>query len=94
MTIEFKCKETKGIWNGKVSKKFPRNIQDKALVKLRLLDAASRLDDLRVPPSNKLEKKKGSYKDYYAIWINDQWRILFKWDSGKAYDVFIKDYHK
>ena len=61
--------------------------------KLEALNAASRLDDLMIPPSNRLEKLKGDMKDYHAIRINDQWRVIFKWINGESHDVRIVDYH-
>ncbi|MBC8285048.1 MAG: type II toxin-antitoxin system RelE/ParE family toxin [Nitrospinae bacterium] len=64
-----------------------------ALRRLKYIDAATRIGDLMVPPSNKLEKKKGSLKGFYAIWVNDQYRIIFKWVNGNAYDVQFTDYH-
>lgn len=68
-------------------------IQDKALVKLRLLNQARKLDDLRVPPGNRLEALKGDMKGQFSIRINDQWRICFSWTEGGPQDVSIIDYH-
>jgi len=68
-------------------------VQNVALRKLRMLDAATRLDDLRVPPGNRLERLRGDRSGQHSIRINDQWRICFRWDSGDAYDVEIVDYH-
>jgi proteic killer suppression protein len=68
-------------------------VQNVALRKLRMLDAATRLDDLRVPPGNRLERLRGDRSGPHSIRINDQWRICFRWDSGDAYDVEIMDYH-
>jgi toxin HigB-1 len=65
----------------------------RAKLKLIALDAASRLDDLRVPPANRLEKLKGDLRQFYSIRINDQWRIIFVWRDGDAFDVGIVDYH-
>ena len=64
-----------------------------ALRKLRMLDAATRLDDLRVPPGNRLEALKGDRAGQFSIRINDQWRVCFRWQDGHAYDVEIADYH-
>jgi proteic killer suppression protein len=64
-----------------------------ALRKLRMLDAAARLDDLRVPPGNRLERLRGDRAGQYSIRINDQWRICFRWHGGDAYEVEIVDYH-
>lgn len=61
--------------------------------KLEMLNAASRLDDLTVPPSNRLEKLRGNLSEYYSIRINDQWRLIFKWRDGEPHDVRIVDYH-
>jgi len=93
MIILFACKETEKIWNGVQSRKFPVDIQDRALVKLGWIDAANLLQDLRVPPSNHLEALKGNRKGQYSIRINNQWRICFEFDDGNAYEVEIVDYH-
>ncbi|MCA9849826.1 MAG: type II toxin-antitoxin system RelE/ParE family toxin [Dehalococcoidia bacterium] len=68
-------------------------LQRVALRKLRMLDAATRLDDLRVPPGNRLEALKGARAGQFSIRINDQWRVCFRWQDGHAYDVEIVDYH-
>jgi toxin HigB-1 len=68
-------------------------IARRAKRKLEALHAAARLDDLRVPPSNRLEKLKGDLKAFHSIRINDQWRIIFRWLDGEAHDVAIVDYH-
>lgn len=91
MIITFSCKETELIWNGYVSKKFPSTIQQTARRKLVHIHAAISINDLRVPPGNRLEKLKGS--DFHSIRINDQWRIVFKWAHGNAIEVEITDYH-
>ena len=70
-----------------------REIARRAKRKLEALHAASRLDDLRVPPSNRLEKLRGRLQDFYSIRINDRWRVIFQWRDGDAYDVAIVDYH-
>ena len=85
--------ETERIWNGIRSRKLPPDIQDKALVKLRLLNRAVRLDDLKVPPGNRLEALKGQQRGLFSIRINDQWRICFRWSEGGPADVEITDYH-
>ena len=90
MIKQFGDKETSCIWYGVQSKKFPVDIQQVARRKLRMLNNAS---DLKVPPSNRLEKLKGDIKDYYSIRINKRWRILFKWLNGDTYGVNIVDYH-
>ena len=89
----FRCKETERIWNGLRSKAFPPDMQDRALRKLRLLDAASTLDDLANPPSNRLKPLKGERKGQWSMRINDQWRICFRWNAGDAETVEIVDYH-
>jgi len=89
----FADKRTKKIFEGHTVKRLDGNLQKKILRRLRYIDAAERIEDLRVPPSNKLEKKEGNLKDYYAIWVNSQWRIIFKWIDGSAHDVELIDYH-
>ncbi len=93
MIQSFKCKETEKIWNEMRSKKFPPDIQDRALRKLSLLDVAQTQDDLREPPSNHLEGLKGNRKGQMSIRINKQWRICFIWKDGEAHHVEIVDYH-
>ncbi|MBW1892287.1 MAG: type II toxin-antitoxin system RelE/ParE family toxin [Deltaproteobacteria bacterium] len=93
MIQSFKCKETEKIFNRVFSKKFPNDIQQVALRKLRMLNRANILNDLRVPPSNRLELLKRKRKGQYSIRINDQWRICFKWKKSDAFDVEIIDYH-
>ena len=89
----FACKETKKIWNGQRSSKLPGDIQNRALRKLRQLNAASTIDDLRNPPGNRLEALKGNRQGQYSIRIQQQWRICFTWDDGNATNVKIVDYH-
>lgn len=89
----FKCKETARIWQGFQSRKFPADIQDRALRKLRQLDAAATVDDLRHPPGNRLEALKGDRAGQMSLRINSQWRICFRWTEGEATDVEITDYH-
>jgi len=89
----FADKRTQKIFEGHTVKRLDGNLQKKILRRLRYIDAAERIEDLRVPPSNKLEKKEGNLKDYYAIWVNSQWRIIFKWIDGSAHDVELIDYH-
>jgi len=93
MIKTFECKETKKIWDGDYSSKFPVTIQERALKKLRQLDAAIKLDDLKVPPGNNLERLKGDRKEQMSIRINQQWRICFIWKDGGVYNVEIVDYH-
>ncbi len=93
MIRSFGCKETERVWEGQVSRRLPRDIQNRALRKLRQLDAALTLDDLKNPPSNHLEYLKGSRKGQLSIRINNQWRICFHWHNGEALEVEIVDYH-
>ena len=93
MIVSFACKETKRIWNGRHSRAFPENIQDRALRKLRQLDASQNLDDLINPPGNRLEALKGNREGQYSIRINQQWRLCFVWDKSDASQVEIVDYH-
>ena len=93
MIKSFRDKETERIFNRFVSKIYPKEIQIIARRKLIMLDAAMRVDDLRIPPGNRLEALKGNRKGQHSIRINDQWRICFKWRSGNVYDVEITDYH-
>src|SRR4051794_19529617 len=94
MILSFADRETETGWRGIRSRRFPPDLQDAALRKLRLLDAASRLDDLKVPPGNRLEALKGDRKGQHSIRINNQWRICFHWIEGGAEDVEIVDYHR
>ncbi len=93
MIISFASKETEKIWKGERSNKLPNEIQDVARRKLRMLNNSQNIADLKIPPSNRLEKLAGNYKDYYSIRINDQWRIIFNWNNGNALAVEIIDYH-
>ncbi len=93
MIISFSNSETEKIWNGERVKKLPNEIQNMGRRKLRMLNNSFNLADLRIPPSNRLEKLSGKFKDFYSIRINDQWRIIFKWNAGNASAVEIIDYH-
>jgi toxin HigB-1 len=93
MIESFDCDETKKIFEGARSRKFPSDIQKTARRKLKMIDAAKTAMDLKVPPNNKHEVLKGKWKDWHAIRINDQWRICFLWDKGTASRVHINDYH-
>jgi toxin HigB-1 len=93
MIQSFKCKETEKIFGRNFSKKFPNDIQPVALRKLRMLNRATTVNDLRVPPSNRLEPLKGDRRGQHSIRINEQWRICFEWKNGDAFDVEIVDYH-
>ena len=94
MIISFGSKETEKIWNGERVKNLPQEIQQIGRRKLRMVNNSQNLSDLKVPPSNMLEKLSGKMKDQYSIRINDQWRIVFKWEEGNANEVTIIDYHK
>jgi len=89
----FKCKESEKIFNREFSQKLPHNIQKVAFRKLRMLNRAITINDLRVPPSNYLEKLRGDRKGQYSIRINNQWRICFEWHRDDVYNVEIVDYH-
>ena len=93
MIISFGSKDTEKIWHGERVKKIPFEIQHIGRRKLRMLNNSQNLTDLRIPPSNRLERLKGKGKDFHSIRINDQWRIVFRWDNNHAYDVEIIDYH-
>ena len=94
MINSFGSKETEKIWKGDRVKNLPQEIQQIGRRKLRMLNNSQNLMDLKVPPSNKLEELSGKMSDFYSIRINDQWRIVFKWDDGNSSDVTIMDYHK
>jgi toxin HigB-1 len=89
----FKDKETQKIFERLRSRKLPSDIQQVALRKLRMLNRAETLQDLRVPPANRLERLVGDREGQYSIRVNDQWRICFEWQDGEALDVEIVDYH-
>jgi toxin HigB-1 len=93
MIHSFMCEETERIWNGRRSRVFPPDIQDRALRKLRQLAASRCLEDLRVPPGNRLEALKGDRKGKMSIRVNGQWRICFVWRENGAHGVEIVDYH-
>jgi proteic killer suppression protein len=93
MIKSFRCKETQKILGRKFSKKLPNEIQDKARTKLVMLDAATAINDLRVPPGNRLEELKDDRKGQHSIRINNQWRICFEWKNGDSFKVEIVDYH-
>lgn len=93
MINSFSCKETEKIWNGEASRKFPRDMQNRSLRKLRQLDAALTVDDLKNPPGNRLEDLKGDRSGQKSIRINQRWRICFRWENGEVHEVHIVDYH-
>ncbi len=94
MIISFGTKETEKIWNGERVKNIPIEIQKTGRRKLRMLNNSQSLADLKIPPSNRLEKLTGKLKEYLSIRINDQWRIIFVWDNNNSHQVKIMDYHK
>jgi len=94
MIESFKCKETERVFRRLYSRKLPTSIQTLAFRKLRMLNRSSTVEDLHVPPGNRLEALTGKRKGQYSIRINDQWRICFVWRDGNAHDVEIVDYHK
>jgi toxin HigB-1 len=94
MILTFGNKETLKIWSGERVKGLPIEIQEIGRRKLRMLNNSQDLNDLKIPPSNRLEKLKGNLKEFYSIRINDQYRITFKWLNSNAEEVQIIDYHK
>jgi len=91
MIVSFGSKDTEKIWNGEPVKKIPIEIQQIGRRKLRMINNLQNWSDLRIPPSNRLEKLQGS--DFYSIRVNDQWRIVFRWVDNNATTVEIIDYH-
>lgn len=92
MISTFKCSDTEALFNGKRIARFV-NIQAVALRKLAMLNRAEKLEDLRIPPNNRLEQLKRDRTGQWSIRINDQWRLCFRFEKGQAYDVEIIDYH-
>jgi proteic killer suppression protein len=93
MILSFRSKEAEAIWRGEASRRLPPAIQQTARRKLRMLNNARNLNDLRVPPANRLEALKHDRKGQHAIRINDQWRICFTWTAAGPANVEIVDYH-
>ncbi len=96
MIKNIKGKTTQDVFDGensKAARQLPKELHDRARDLLDALNAISRVDDLKAPPSNRLHKLKGDLKDFWSISINNQWRIIFKWDDKNAIDVEIIDYH-
>jgi toxin HigB-1 len=93
MIQTFRCKHTAAIFAGKESRKWPAAFQLLALRKLAMLDTAFNINDLRIPPGNRLEKLSGNRSDQWSVRINNQWRLCFRFENGCAYDVEIADYH-
>ncbi len=94
MIISFKCKSTQAIFNGEKTKEFSKAIVNIGKRKLDMIENAHSEQDLRIPPSNHLECLKGNLKGFYSIRINRQFRIVFRYEDGNAYDIYITDYHK
>lgn len=93
MILSFGSKETEQIWNGIRVKKMPIEIQNVGRRKLRMLNNSQDISDLRIPPSNRLEKLGGELNGFHSIRINKQWRIIFMWNNGNASQVEVMDYH-
>ncbi len=93
MILSFRNSETEQVWLGNRVKKLPIVIQNIGRRKLRMINNSIDIADLRIPPANRLEKLSGNLKNFYSIRINDQWRIIFKWNAGNASEVEIIDYH-
>jgi len=93
MIISFGSKDTEKIWEGERVKRIPADIQQTGRRKLRMMNNSQSILDLRIPPSNRLEKLSGKLSEFYSIRINDQWRIVFKWENNHALEVEIMDYH-
>lgn len=93
MIKTFGDRETEKIWNGDWSSRLPGEIQQAARKKLRMINNAQTLEDLRIPPANRLEALKGDRRGQYSIRINQQWRVCFVWQDSHTYDVEIVDYH-
>ena len=89
----FRDRDAERLFERRPVRRWSPELQKVALRKLRMLDAAESLDDLRVPPGNRLERLRGDRARQHSIRINDQWRICFRWRSGDAYDVEVEDYH-
>ena len=93
MIKSFSDKRTAAIFAGYIVRGLPAQIQKRARAKILAVDAASQLDDLRIPPGNRLEALRGDRKGQHSVRVNDQWRICFAWRNGEAWDVEIDDYH-
>lgn len=93
MIVSFGSKQTEKVWKGERVAKWPIEIQKTGRRKLRMLNNSQNIADLRIPPSNRLEKLSGNLSEYYSIRINNQWRIIFLWENGQASAVEIIDYH-
>ena len=97
MIVSFGDRATEDLYHNRPTsraRRFPVEVRDVALVKLDILNAAAALLDLRSPPGNRLEALKGGLKGYHSIRVNDQWRLVFRWEGNNAHDVRLTDYHK
>jgi proteic killer suppression protein len=94
MIKSFKCKYTQRLFDGQYQKKFSQAVNNVGKRKLDMLDAAYDFEDLKIPPSNRFEHLKGDLKEYCSIRINEQFRLIFRFENSNAYDVYIDDYHK
>ena len=93
MIRSFRDKHTESVWNERLTKRFPPSIQRNAFKRLMHLNAARTLQDLRIPPGNKLHALRKDREGQHSVSINDQWRVCFRWADGDAWDVEIADYH-
>jgi proteic killer suppression protein len=93
MIKSFADREIERVWNGEFSSKLPNEIQSIARRKLRMLNNSQAINDLRIPPANRIEKLKGNSKEFHSIRVNKQWRIIFRWANNNAEQVKIEDYH-
>ena len=93
MIISFANRETEKVWDGEFSRRLPNQIQNIARRKLRMINNAQDINDIRIPPANRLEKLSGDLEEYYSVRINQQWRIIFIWNNNGAHEVEIVDYH-
>ena len=94
MIKSFKCKYTKQLFDGKYQKKFSQAVNKVGKRKLDMLEASFEWEDLKIPPSNRFEQLQGNLKGFCSIRINDQFRVIFRFENSNAYDVYIDDYHK
>jgi len=94
MIKSFKCKNTKQLFDGKYQKKFSQAVNNVGKRKFDMLEASCSEEDLKVPPSNRFEYLKGDLRGFYSIRINEQFRLIFRFENSNAYDVYIDDYHK
>ena len=93
MIESFGCKHTEKVWHGTPTRKWSNDIANKALRKMFMINAAGDIQDLKIPPSNRLHKLQGNLKGFWSISVNDQWRVIFKWENNNAQELQIIDYH-